>query len=105
MAAQVLALLDDDLWLRNARHANEMARSLADAAADIPGVSLTGPPQVNSVFVTVPAAAIVPLQQWSFFWEWDLTQSLVRWMTSFTTTPEDIDRFVAGVRVIVADHV
>ena len=50
------------------------------------------------------AAAIEPLQAWSFFWEWDLTESLVRWMTSFTTTPDDVARFAAGVRTIVAGH-
>jgi threonine aldolase len=104
VAAQVLALLEDDLWLRNARHANEMAGQLARVAAGIPGVTLTAEPQVNSVFVEVPAPAIRPLQEWSFFWEWDLTRSLVRWMTSFTTTTEDVERFAAGVRAIVAEH-
>jgi threonine aldolase len=105
IAAQVVALLDDDLWLRNAAHANAMAGRLAAAAADIPGVDIARPPAVNSVFATVPASAIEPLQQWSFFWEWDLTVSLVRWMTSFATTAEDVARFTAGVRSIVADHV
>lgn len=104
IAAQVLALLEDDLWLRNAKRANEMAVALSAAVADIPGVSIAGPPAVNSVFATVPAAAIEPLQAWSFFWEWDLTVSLVRWMTSFATTDDDIARFATGVRAIVADH-
>jgi threonine aldolase len=44
------------------------------------------------------------LQEWSFFWEWDLEASLVRWMTSFTTTEEDLTRFAAGVRAIVQQH-
>ena len=61
-------------------------------------------PAVNAVFAAVPASAIVPLQDWSFFWEWDLEASIVRWMTSFSTTEEDVDRFVAGVRAIVAEH-
>jgi len=104
VAAQLLALLDGDLWLRNARHANAMGAELAGAVAGIPGVALAAPPRINQVFATVPAAAIVPLQQWSFFWEWDLTVSLVRWMTSFATTADDVARFAAGVRAIVADH-
>jgi threonine aldolase len=104
VAAQLLALLDGDLWLRNARHANAMATELAAAVAEVPGVAVTVPPQVNAVFATVPAAAIVPLQQWSFFWEWDLTVSLVRWMTSFATTADDIARFTTGLRTIVAAH-
>jgi threonine aldolase len=104
IAAQVLALLEDDLWIRNAAHANAMARRLASAVADVPGVDLLAPPAVNAVFAAVPASAIVPLQAWSFFWEWDLEASLVRWMTSFSTTEDDVDRFVAGVRAIVAEH-
>ncbi len=102
IAAQVAALIEDDLWLRNAAHANAMAARLADAVADVPGVDLQAAPAVNSMFATLPAAAIEPLQAWSFFWEWDRTASLVRWMTSFATTAEDVDRFAAGVRAIVA---
>lgn len=104
VAAQVLALLDDDLWLRNAAHANRMARSLADAVRDIPGVHITDEPQVNSVFAQLPSSAITALQDWSFFWEWDLSVDLVRWMTSFATTDDDVARFAAGVRSIVAEH-
>jgi threonine aldolase len=105
VAAQVVALLDGGLWLRNARHANAMAAELTAAVAEVPGVKVAAEPQVNAVFATVPANAIVPLQEWSFFWEWDLTVSLVRWMTSFATTDDDIARFVAGLRAIVARYV
>jgi threonine aldolase len=104
VAAQVEALLTDDLWLRNAEHANRMAAALADAVRDVPGVELQAEPAVNSVFARIPADAIAPLQEWSFFWDWDLTASLVRWMTSFATTEEDVARFAAGVRTVVAAH-
>ena len=104
IAAQVLALLDGDLWLRNAAHANTMAARLAVLVSDIPGVTIAVPPAVNSLFPQVPASAIIPLQEWSFFWEWDLEASLVRWMTSFATTEEDLGRFAAGVRAIVQQH-
>jgi threonine aldolase len=104
ISAQVEALLRDDLWLRNARHANEMATSLAHQVTDVPGVSIGGPPAVNAIFATLPAESIGPLQEWSFFWEWDLTASIVRWMTNFATTAEDVARFAAGVRAVVAEH-
>jgi threonine aldolase len=100
IAAQILAMLEDDLWLRNARHANEMANRLAAAVSDVPGVRLDRVPEANSVFATIPGDAIAPLQEWSFFWEWDLGASLVRWMTSFATTAEDVSRFAEGVRMI-----
>lgn len=102
VGAQVLALLTDDLWLRNARHANEAATSLAAAVEGIAGVRIAVPPAVNSVFARLPPEVVGPLQEWSFFWEWDPAVSLVRWMTSFQTTPADVDGFAEGVRTLVA---
>lgn len=104
VAAQVVALLTDDLWLRNAAHANELALRLAEATTGIPGVRVERPPVVNSVFARIPAPAVVPLQEWSFFWEWEPGTGLVRWMTGFDTSTTDVDRFVAGVRTLVAQH-
>ena len=95
VAAQFEALLTDDLWLRNAAHANAMAGRLADTVRAIPGVTLTREPEVNSVFATLPADAIAPLQDRSFFWPWDESIHEVRWMTSFDTTVDDIDAFAA----------
>ncbi|MBX3313222.1 MAG: aminotransferase class V-fold PLP-dependent enzyme [Actinobacteria bacterium] len=104
VAAQVLALMEGDLWLRNARDANVRATTLVERVREVPGVVVEHDPDVNSVFATLPTAAIAPLQEWSFFWPWDLTVDLVRWMTSFSTTAEDVDRFVAGVAAVVARH-
>ena len=101
VAAQASALLHDDLWLRHARHANALAAALADRVSRLPGVAIDRMPEANSVFPRLPADRIAPLQDWSFFWDWDLTTSMVRWMTSFETTTDDIDRFVAGVEAIV----
>jgi threonine aldolase len=102
VAAQFDALLTDDLWIRNAAHANAMALRLAGAVRDIPGVVLAREPVVNSVFVRLPAEAIPRLQAESFFWTWDETVDEVRWMTSFDTTAEDIDAFAATVRRVLA---
>jgi len=102
VAAQFEALLTDDLWIRNAEHANEMARQLAAATRDIPGVELAREPEVNSVFVRLPSDAIAKLQAESFFWTWDEAVDEVRWMTSFDTTDADIDDFAATVRRVLA---
>jgi threonine aldolase len=102
VAAQFEALLTDDLWIRNAAHANGMAQRLAAATRDIPGVELTRAPEVNSVFVRLPAAAIPRLQAESFFWTWDEAVDEVRWMTSFDTTETDIEDFTATVRRVLA---
>ncbi len=102
VSAQITALLTNDLWLRNAAHANTMADRLSALVADIPGVEVPRAPQANSVFVRLPPDLIRPLQEWSFFWPWDLDQGLVRWMTSFATTDEDLERFSAGVRYLLS---
>jgi len=104
VSAQFEALLTDDLWLRNARHANAMAVRLARGVESVPGVDVVRTPEVNSVFARLPGAAIRPVQDWSFFWVWDAAESMVRWMCSFDTTAEDVDRFVDGVAEIVAAH-
>jgi threonine aldolase len=100
VAAQFNALLDADLWLRNARHSNEMAALLYDAVADLDGVEVAKP-QVNGLFPTLPADVIAPLRGWSFFWDWDVARHQVRWMTSWDTTADDVERFAAGVAVAV----
>jgi threonine aldolase len=102
VAAQFDALLTDDLWIRNAARSNAMAQRLAEATRDIPGVTLTREPEVNSVFVRLPADAIPKLQAESFFWTWDETTGEVRWMTSFDTTADDIDEFAAVVRRVLS---
>ncbi len=102
VAAQISALLAEDLWLRHARHANAMAALLADAVAGIDGVAVPRPPAANAVFAHVPPDAVAPLQEWSFFWPWDPATSLVRWMTGFATTADDVARFAEGVAAVVA---
>ena len=102
VAAQFNALLTDELWIRGATHANEMATRLYDATCDIPGVQYDHAPQVNSLFPTIPAEAIAPLCGWCFFWDWDVSRNQVRWMTAWDTTPDDVDRFAAGVRHLLS---
>ncbi|MDZ7678210.1 MAG: aminotransferase class V-fold PLP-dependent enzyme [Acidimicrobiales bacterium] len=102
VAAQMLALLDDDLWLSHAAHANAMATLLAERVRGIDGVEVIDEPQANAVFVRLPHECIAPLQEWSFFWGWDEAAGMVRWMTHFATTPDDVDRFAAGVEAVLA---
>jgi threonine aldolase len=101
VSAQFEALLTVDLWLHNARHANEMATRLTNAIKDLAGVEILRDPQANSIFARIPHAAIEPLQQWSFFWVWSEENDVVRWMTSFATTEEDVARFAEGLRAVV----
>ena len=102
VAAQFNALLHDDLWIRGAQQANEAATYLYEQTRTIPGVSFDHAPQVNSLFPVLPVDAIAPLCDWCFFWDWDVSRHQVRWMTAWDTTTDDVDRFVAGVRHLLA---
>jgi threonine aldolase len=102
VAAQFNALLHDELWIRLAAHANEMAVRLYQLTDDIPGVVHRDAPQVNSVFPSIPPDAISSLQDWCFFWDWNLRESQVRWMTAWDTTLDDVERFAAGVRHLLS---
>lgn len=102
VAAQFEALFTDGLWRCNAEHANRMARRLAEQAAALPGVRLTQPVDANAVFAILPPRAIAPLQARHSFYLWDADANEVRWMTSWSTRPEDVDAFIAALRETVA---
>jgi len=97
VSAQLVALLEDGLWRRNAAHANAMAARLAAAVAGIPGVSITRAVQANAVFAVLPPEATARLQARHRFYVWNPATGEVRWMCSWDTTPEDVDAFAADV--------
>lgn len=98
IAAQFSAVLNHGLWLKSAAHANEMARKLAQEAAQIPGVKITQKVQGNEVFAIIPREKIAKLQEDCFFYVWDENAGEVRWVCSFDTTENDIIEFVDLLR-------
>ncbi len=98
ISAQFGALLSNDLWRKNATHANRMAQILAEALRKIPSIEFTQKVDSNGVFVRLPKKHIPVLQKKYFFYVWNEVTSEVRFMTSFDTTEEDIHDFVALVR-------
>ena len=101
VAAQFDTLLRDDLWLRNAAHANAMAGRLAHAVKEIPGVRITELVESNAVFAILPRAARERLLDvWPGdlpFHVWNEETGEVRWMTAWDTTEDDVDQFAAAV--------
>lgn len=101
VSAQLIALLEGDLWLRNARHSNAMAArlrsSVEEGLADgsIRGVSFSQPTQANGVFAALPDGVADQLRESFRFYDWDAARNEVRWMCSFDTQESDVDAFVA----------
>ncbi|MFJ6026554.1 threonine aldolase family protein [Pseudarthrobacter sp. NPDC092424] len=98
MSAQFIALLEGDLWLRSAAHANAMATRLRAAVEGVPGVRPTQKTESNGVFAIVPPGVADRLRESFRFYDWDEATGEVRWMCSFDTTEEDIDAFAAVIR-------
>jgi threonine aldolase len=101
ISAQFATLLADELWRRNAEHANQMAQLLARELEKISRIRITQPVESNGVFAIVPAKCIPILQQKYFFYVWNEETSEARFMTSFDTTTEDISNFIAHLRKVV----
>ena len=83
LAAQILAMLDDDLWLANARAANHAAQLVAEGA----GERLVHPAQINELFVWMSAGERAALRDQGFaFYDWD--EHCIRLVTSWATDPD-----------------
>ena len=96
VSAQLEAYLTDDVWLRNARHANAMATRLSTGLAALPGIELAYPTQANEVFVRLPGSTVERLKSEGFVVnEGELDGSAARFVTSWNTDPKDVDRLLA----------
>jgi threonine aldolase len=95
VAAPWLGLLENDVWLRNARHANAMAKRLAQRISQVGGVQLMAPVESNGVFAELPTGAAQRLHAkgWRFY-AWGTGWRL---MCAWDTAPETVDRFAADL--------
>ncbi len=92
LAAQILAMLENDLWLDNARAANAAAQALANAAPH----RLIYPVEANEVFLKVSAEEEERLRAQAFdFYEWGPGQ--IRFVTSWDQRREDVEKLAAAI--------
>jgi threonine aldolase len=101
LSAQLIAYLEHDLWLVNARQANAMAQRLAGGFAGIPGARLLQPVQANEAFVALPERTVAALEQAGFgFYRWPLAlledAVAIRLVTSYATQPGDVDALLTA---------
>ena len=103
VSAQLLALFENGLGLRSATHANTMAQRLRNsleegiASGALSGLSFSAPTQANAVFAVLDPEVSDRIRQTFRFYDWDRSVGEVRWMCSFDTTEEDIERFVETI--------
>ena len=83
-AAQILAMLEDDLWLQNARHSNAAAAEIASAC----GERLLHAVEANELFVHLDTQEREALRKQGFeFYDWG--DDAARFVTAWDTRPED----------------
>jgi len=97
LSAQFLEFLGTDLWRDNARHANQMARLLAEGLRRSPHAEVTQETQANAVFVKFPKGFIAKLREAAFFYVWNERTFECRLMTTWDTTREDIERLLTAL--------
>ena len=89
LAAQLLAMLEDDLWLSNARAANAAAREIAAAC----GERLLHPVEINELFVALAPAEAAALRAQGFdFYDWPAppgSPGAARLVTAWNTRADD----------------
>src|SRR5262249_34347171 len=100
LAAPWLGLLNGDVWLRNARHANEAARELAQRLRNQAGIENVFPVESNAGFVQMDDELVRRLHArgWGFYKS--VEPNIYRLMCSWSTSDEDVSMLVADFRAI-----
>lgn len=101
VAAQFIRYLEPEIWKKNALNANENAQYLYSQVKDIPQVKVVHPVDANGVFAIIPKGITAELQKEVFFYVFDEHANMVRWMCSWDTTRDDIDRFVNRLKQLL----
>jgi threonine aldolase len=92
VSAQLLAYIEDGLWLRLAAHANDQAARFAAAVAGHEGAQLEYPVEANEVFVRWSAEGFERLEEAGFeFLTWPGRDDLARFVFSHCTTDEETE--------------
>jgi len=95
LAAQLLAMLDGDLWLQNARASNAAARKIAEAAPR----RLVYPVEANEIFLKVTADEAERLRTMGFdFYDWGPGQ--IRLVTSWDQQGTEVDTLAAAIAAL-----
>jgi threonine aldolase len=95
ISAQYIAYFRNDLWKRLAEHSNSMATIFAEKLQQFPELIITQKVQANGIFIIMPKEIAERLRSTYFFYPWNEMTSEYRLMTSWDTSEEDIDNFIA----------
>jgi threonine aldolase len=95
LAAQIIAMLEGDVWLANASHANAAAAEIASAC----GERLMHPVEANELFVRVSDKERAVLRNEGFaFYDWGADSA--RFVTAWNTRGEDASALAKAITTL-----
>ena len=95
-SAQLLAYVENGLWLDMARASNAIAARIAAGLAGIPGIRLLAPVEVNEIFLELPGAVMDALEADGFGF-YRRSKTLARFVCRFDTTEVEADALLAAL--------
>ena len=99
VSAQLDAYISNDIWLRNAKHANKMAKKLSNGINKHEDIKIAYPTEANEVFVKFPRNKIEHLNSEGYKMnEEELDGKAVRLVAAWNTKDSDIDQFLNNLR-------
>ena len=95
VSAQLGAYITNEVWLRNAKHANKMGKKLSEGLSSNPKIELAFPTQANEVFAKFPRSIIEHLNLEGYKMNEDeLDGKAVRLVAAWNTENSDVDQFL-----------
>ncbi len=101
MSAPWVGMLQNNVWLKHARHANAMAQLLHERIKNLPELTILFPPQANAVFVEMPEHVIGGLLQRGWIFYTFIGKGGSRLMCSWDTTEKDVLDLVKDIKTLL----
>ena len=98
VSAQLDAYISNNVWLRNAKHANKMGKKLSEGLNSNPKIELAYPTHANEVFAKFPRKIIEQLNSEGYKMnEQELDGKAVRLVAAWNTEEKDVDQFLKKI--------
>ena len=98
VSAQLDAYISNDVWLKNAKQANEMGKKLSDGLVKYNSIKLAYPTQANEVFAKFPREMIEHLNSLGYKMNEDeLDGQAVRLVAAWNTQNSDVESFLESI--------
>ena len=95
VSAQLDGYISNDVWLKNAKHANNMAKKLSDGLVSTNQIKLEYPTEANEVFVRLPKKMVEHLNSEEYMMsQGELDGKVVRLVTAWNTKNEEVNEFL-----------